>query len=720
MRFDNSMPRPDEVLRGLLAESSLGTDAAVALRGRAALRDVRDVLRRSAALGSEPAADPGTVPERWLAVAAEIERRQRELRPFLQDARAVGGGHEATADEVDRLLREVGDRARAAAGPDGPARDRHTPGVPGPADAGEAADEPCPAPAGDGDFTDVVHRLDRLTRRGRRRLSADALTRAYVAAGARLLVRRRLAAGNTGAEPDPATWLAPAAVLRELRNGAPYLPRRGSEESLRRRWRHHTEYVADVLGYLEWVAGAAPASAGTRTADWLRQLSAGRDPLTGLLDRAGFLAADRPVGGGLVLAGVDGIGRINGALGLDAGDAALRAAARRIAALAQDGEPVGRVAGTVFAVATASPVEPRVAEFAGALAEPVHLSGYRLPLVPTIGTATGSVAAAELLRRGEVARYRARRTGTGSCRYDERLDEGALAGITLDADVRRTVADRALEPLVQPVFDLATGAAIGLHVGLRHADPERGRLAGDELDGVVSRAGLVRPFTRYLLDAALAVLAQRGEYRRELPVTVDLPPGALADRELPAALAVLLERHRVPGHRLVVPVSAPDRAQPGDIQAQPGDIGAQPGDIEDVLHALRALDVQLAASSAAGDLPLSLVGRLPLDELRLGTAFVAAATTTTQAATVLRYVADFGRTQGMRVVATGVLSAGQADLLARLGCTAARGGYFGPALPVGQALAALQRLARDPVPGQPRDTSAAVVDLSRRTKVRAV
>jgi len=129
MRFDNSMPRPDEVLRGLLAESSLGTDAAVALRGRAALRDVRDVLRRSAALGSEPAADPGTVPERWLAVAAEIERRQRELRPFLQDARAVGGGHEATADEVDRLLREVGDRARAAAGPDGPARDRHTPGV---------------------------------------------------------------------------------------------------------------------------------------------------------------------------------------------------------------------------------------------------------------------------------------------------------------------------------------------------------------------------------------------------------------------------------------------------------------------------------------------------------------------------------------------------------------------------------------------------------------
>src|SRR5207302_1934068 len=98
----------------------------------------------SAALGSEPAADPGTVPERWLAVAAEIERRQRELRPFLQDARAVGGGHEATADEVDRLLREVGDRARAAAGPDGPARDRHTPGG-GP--GGTAQRRPVPAPA---------------------------------------------------------------------------------------------------------------------------------------------------------------------------------------------------------------------------------------------------------------------------------------------------------------------------------------------------------------------------------------------------------------------------------------------------------------------------------------------------------------------------------------------------------------------------------------------
>ena len=106
---------------------------------------------------------------------------------------------------------------RAAAGPDGPARDRHPPGVPGPADAGEAADEPCPAPAGDGDFTDVVHRLDRLTRRGRRRLSADALTRAYVAAGARLLVRRRLAAGNTGASLLPS--------LRETR--ARPRPRRG-------------------------------------------------------------------------------------------------------------------------------------------------------------------------------------------------------------------------------------------------------------------------------------------------------------------------------------------------------------------------------------------------------------------------------------------------------------------------------------------------------------
>jgi len=781
MRFENSMPEPDEMLRGLLAESSLGTDAAEALRNRAALRDVREVLRRSAALGgADDAAEPGTVPERWQALAVELARRQRQLRPFLQDARARGGEHRAAADEVDRLLGLLGNQARAAAA--GTAEVRESGGenpepvaahLPGPsvvpplsspdvdsparlwAADGERrrqvdraaadwsalgsaldvlrrrlrkrgvpaglADEPGLVPGGDRDFTDVVRPLDRHTPRGRRRLAGDALTRAYVAAGTRLLMRRYLTVENPGTGADLPAWLAPAAVLRELRNGPPYLPRQGSEKSLRRRWSHHVQYAADVLGYLEWVGNLAPEPAEPPTRAALAESyerifaarSADRDPLTGLADRAAFLAGSRTGhrdARAFLLIDVGGIGRLNGALGLGGGDAALRMAARRVAATAQDGEVVGRVADTAFAVLTGyrdgstGNVQRRAAEFAAALAEPMEVAGVRLSIEPTIGCAAGDgVEPAELLRRAEVALRCAKLTGTTPGLYDERQDAGALERVSLHAEVRWTIVNGALDALLQPVVHLHTGAPQAIHASVRCNHPSKGWLGHEELAGIAVRGNLLRPYIRHLLDAALGAVAPRDGYRGDLPVTVDLPPGALADRELPADLAALLRRHGLPGHRLILPV------------AEPG--GPDLATVEDVLHGLRALGVQLAVTSAAGDLPLSLVGRVPVDEIRLGPAFVAKVAETAAAATILRYLAEFGRAQGMRVVATGVLTAEQATLLARLGCTAARGGYFGPPLPAGQALAVLQR-PRTAGWRPAADADGAVVDLRRHPRNR--
>lgn len=438
--------------------------------------------------------------------------------------------------------------------------------------------------------------------------------------------------------------------------------------------------------------GAAVRDAATHQelrhllADSARQ--AQRDPLTGLYGRPALLAygetaiqltrSTAPVA--LLLVDVDHFREINDTLGHAAGDEVLRVTAQRLRGAARPGDLLGRLGGDEFVVLLADPptggrgVRPHATELAASLAREADIHGTPVSVGVTVGgvvAPAGTADLAELLRRAETARAQAR-TGSGGAVawYDQDHDAGGSDRPALLAELRTALAGTdELVLALQPVIDLATGDPIAVEALARWRHPRRGLLPPSEFVRAVANSDLLPDFTAYILDRALAVAARLDRAGPELPVAVNLAARSLLDPDLPELVGRLLREHRMPGRRLTLEITETVVAS------------QQPG-VAEALAGLRSLGVRLAVDDfGTGHASLSILTRVPLDEVKVDGAFVARMDTEPAAAAIVRATIELGRELGLRVVAEGVETADQLRWLRGLGCTAVQGFHFGEPVP---------------------------------------
>jgi EAL domain-containing protein (putative c-di-GMP-specific phosphodiesterase class I) len=226
-------------------------------------------------------------------------------------------------------------------------------------------------------------------------------------------------------------------------------------------------------------------------------------------------------------------------------------------------------------------------------------------------------------------------------------------------------------------------------------------LAPADFIRVVENSDLLATFTEYVLDKALAVAAQLAVHGPQVPVAVNLSARSLLDRRLPAALSTLLRKHQVPGRQLVLEITETvmTRELPG---------------IDEALANLRALGVGLAVDDfGTGFASLTFLTRVPLDEVKVDGALVAQMADSAEAAAIVRTTVELGRDLRLRVVAEGVETAAQEQMLTRLGCVAAQGFHFAEPMPADLIAGTLQAMEaaaphaeviplRPPPPGRAR------------------
>jgi diguanylate cyclase (GGDEF)-like protein len=416
------------------------------------------------------------------------------------------------------------------------------------------------------------------------------------------------------------------------------------------------------------------------------------DPLTGLLNRAALLARGEtavqlvphaePVA--LLLVDVDHFREINDTLGHAAGDEVLTVTAQRLAAAAGPGELLGRLGGDEFALLVtdggwhrpaAGPAEGlqrsalrRGRELVALLAEEATISGVPVSIEASVGVVVapaGTADVAELLRRADGALRQAKHSGGTVKWYDAGQDEGSSDRPALLAELRLALErEDELVLLLQPVVDLATGEPTSVEALVRWQHPRRGLLPPDQFVRAVENSDLLGRFTEYVIDKALAIAARWARRGPAVPVAVNLSARSLLDRRLPEAVAALLRRHRVPGRRLVLEIT--ETVVTSEL----------PG-IDEALTSLRALGVRLAVDDfGTGFASLTFLTRAPLDEVKIDGSFVARMASSTEAAAIVRTTVELGRELGMRVVAEGVETAAQQEMLTTLGCPAGQGFYL--------------------------------------------
>ena len=439
----------------------------------------------------------------------------------------------------------------------------------------------------------------------------------------------------------------------------------------------------------------------------LRRL-ARRDPLTGLPNRADFVerlehALDGSGGQGgqagqgdqvsVLFLDLDGFKRVNDGLGHEAGDRLLVDVGRRIQASIREGDVAARLGGDEFTVllrhGTGSEGADRVADrLVAAFAAPFSVGGEELTVTSSIGLATGEpggVTAVELLRRADIALYKAKGGGKAChASFDHTSGDLATRRLGLEADLRRAVELGGLRLDYQPEVDLDTGRIVGFEALVRWDHPRMGLLYPSDFLPLAEESGLVVPLGWWVVGEACRQattwLVPDGD---DPPlVAVNLSAQQLRQPDVVQRVARTLAESGLPPSRLELEIA--ETALVGD-----------PVAAGRALRGLRRVGVRLAIDDfGTGSSSLHFLGDLTaggrtVDTLKVDRSFVAGVEHGDTRLAIIEAVVSLARALEIEVTAEGIETAEERSQIRRAGCVRGQGFHFAPPLPARDVPAAL-------------------------------
>ncbi|MGV8966671.1 MAG: putative bifunctional diguanylate cyclase/phosphodiesterase [Cellulomonas sp.] len=411
-----------------------------------------------------------------------------------------------------------------------------------------------------------------------------------------------------------------------------------------------------------------------RMADLRRQATA--DELTGLPNRRALytdgqaaLVRSSEVPRALLMLDLDKFKEVNDSLGHHAGDALLVQVGTRLREHVRDGDLLARLGGDEFAVLLADADHARAtavaAKLRAVLAEPFTLEGLALHSSVSIGIAVfpeDGPDLSTLLRKADIAMYKAKTSGDGHHAYDRADDADGANRLGVMEELRTALTSDQLVLHYQPKIDLDTGDVRSVEALVRWDHPTRGLLYPDAFLTLVEEAGLMRTMTRLVLEMALDQIATwQAQGQAHLTVAVNLSASSLVDADLPDQVAAMLAARGVPPRSLQVEITEEFLMADRDRARK-------------ILTRLRDSGVQIAVDDfGTGYSSLSYLRDLPIDELKLDRTFVFPMADDARAAALVASTIDLAHSLGLRMVAEGVETDVAYTELARLGCDQAQG-----------------------------------------------
>ena len=431
------------------------------------------------------------------------------------------------------------------------------------------------------------------------------------------------------------------------------------------------------------------------------------DPLTGLPNRRLMkdrlqlaLAASARTGreAALMFIDLDQFKRINDTLGHDLGDQLLQQVARRLTACLREGDTVARLGGDEFVVMMAAEPADQALDTAAlaqlvaekilaALARPYELEGRECHCSASIGiTLLGGHHSTvdELLRRADQAMYQAKASGRNALRFfDTRVQEGLLRRAMLESELRQALRQQEFILHYQPVVD-GEGRLLGAEALLRWQHPRRGLVMPNEFVPVAEETGLIQTLGLWVLETACRELAgwAREPDMASMTLAVNISARQFRDPQFAQQVREVLRRTGAEATKLRLELTE----------------SMMLDDIEDTIAKMNALKVCGVGFSlddfGTGYASLAYLKRLPLNELKIDKSFVPQPGAGPHDTAIARAIVDLGHSVGLTVIAEGVETEWQRELLVGYGCRVFQGHLFGEPAPA----EALHRRARGDAP----------------------
>jgi len=383
--------------------------------------------------------------------------------------------------------------------------------------------------------------------------------------------------------------------------------------------------------------------------------------------------------GALLVMDLDRFKDINDTLGHTSGDLLLQQIGSRIQTLTQDGDTVARLGGDEFAILLpgidAEQAVRHARNIISILTRPIVIEGMYLDIEASIGISLypdHGEEADTLIRRADVAMYRAKQKNSGCFIYELKSDPYSLRRLALMGELRHALEHDGLTLHYQPKIDVQSGKVTAVEALLRWTHPQHGIIGPDEFIPLAERSGLIRPLTQWVLNAALRQCHLWRKRGLDLTVAVNFSARNLSESRLPDQVAGLLEAWDLPASCLIAEIT-------------------ENAIMDDLLHAKKVLmhleEIGVQASIddfGTGYSSLSVLGQLPVAEIKIDRSFVMDMMSNSKHAIIVRSTIDLAHNLGRVVTAEGVEDEETLEQLKALGCDKAQGYFMSRPLPASE------------------------------------
>lgn len=413
--------------------------------------------------------------------------------------------------------------------------------------------------------------------------------------------------------------------------------------------------------------------------DRIRYL-AHHDPVTGLTNRHflyGRMAEDihltppRPFALGFL--DLDRFKTINDTLGHEAGDILLQAVARRLQAIIRSEDLVSRIGGDEFVILASGMRQAREADelfsrVLGAFHEPFELAGKLFHITPSIGVCFFPLDgdnADVLMRNADTAMYVAKAAGRNTYRlFAQAMHAQNAERLDLERELRRGIQQGQFVAHYQPKVN-PQGRLIGCEALVRWQHPELGLLSPARFLPMAEETGLIVSIGRQVLLAACQdCLRWRQAGYPDLCVAVNVSSRQFSHDNLQDTVQTCLDQSGLPPDALELEIT--ESLLMDNLEQAIA-----------LLHALRALGIRISLDDfGTGYSSLSYLQKLPIDTLKIDRSFVQHIDNRPGDAAITRAIITLAHGLGVRVVAEGVETMAQRDVLHAMDCDVMQGFWF--------------------------------------------
>jgi diguanylate cyclase (GGDEF)-like protein len=365
---------------------------------------------------------------------------------------------------------------------------------------------------------------------------------------------------------------------------------------------------------------------------------------------------------------------VNDTLGHGAGDKLLKEAAARLSRCVRTGDTAGRFGGDEFGAILTDLAKPGDAglvaqKILDALAQPFNLDGQDAFISASIGITLfpndGDNPEA-LVMNADTAMYRAKEQGRNIYHFFTReMNERALQRAQMEAALRRALERKEFLLHYQPKVDLKTGKICGLEALLRWRHPEKGVVLPGEFVPILEDTGLIVQVGEWAIrEVCGQINIWRDDSLSVPPVTVNLSARQFQQKDLESTVRRILRETRVAPAFLQFELTESLLMQEPEAAAR-------------TLRGLRESGVKLSVDDfGTGYSSLAYLKRFPLDSLKIDRTFIRDITTDPEDAAITLAIIGLAHNLNVKVVAEGVETREQLELLRKNGCDEIQGYLF--------------------------------------------